>query len=675
MERAEPSTVASGGVESSGRAHIEECMGRADAHGHARRGAIVAEWWERTDRHYDADGELWFGGRRASELAREFGTPAYAYCAARVSQNVSRLRSALAEIGRPVRLLYAMKSNRHAPLLVYLRELGLGIDAASPGEVRHALACGFDEARISFTAGCLSRADYQALAGWPRLMVNADSLSALRRLAAVSPGRRIGLRINPAVAVGYNDRVSYAGGSRPSKFGVYQDRYLEARALAGDLGLDLAGLHCHAGCGLLGRHLPALERVYERIGEFLDMAPGIQELNLGGGLGIPLVAEDAELDLSAWAALVRKHFGARELLLSVEPGDYLVKDAGVLLTEVTQVERKGGRLFVGVDAGFNVHPEPALYQLPLVPAPARRLPGAVQTVTIAGNINEALDLFAEDLSLSPLAEGEILCFLNAGGYGASMASAHCLRTELSEHLLPQATRIAEHDVDALADANKRAWDRLYAATGELVWGEDPLPFLGEFAAALRTALRAPARVLDAGVGEGRNLPFLLDCGADEVHAIDASQHALDKIPQALRPRLLTRLGDLAASGYPAAHFDAILLLDVYETLPNAESVLAELYRILKPGGLLLCNIPGFDDGVAGLDMRKLSEDSFLYQSAYFYRFVAPAAAEEQLVAAGFELIESARREWIESAHPGYRAGAHRHVSHVLLVRRPPARGA
>ncbi|GMU42477.1 MAG: hypothetical protein AMXMBFR25_04630 [Lysobacterales bacterium] len=649
-------------------------MGKADAHGHARRGAIVAEWWERTDRHYDAEGELWFGGRRVSELAREFGTPAYAYCAARVSQNVARMRSALAEIGRPVRLLYAMKSNRHAPLLAHLRELGLGIDAASPGEVRHALACGFEEAHISFTAGCLSRADHAALAGWPQLWINADSLSALRRFAAASPGRRLGLRINPASAVGYNDHVRYAGGSRPSKFGIYRDRYLEAHALAADLGLELAGLHCHAGCGLLDRHLPALERVYERIGEFLDMAPGITELNLGGGLGIPLVAGETELDLSAWAALVRKHFGARELTLSIEPGDYLVKDAGVLLTEVTQVESKGGRIFVGVDAGFNVHPEPAFYQLPLVPAPARRRPGAAQTVSIAGNLNEALDLFAEDIGLPPLVEGDVLCFLNAGGYGASMASAHCLRTELSEHLLAQSMRIAEHDVAQLADANKLAWDRLYAATGELVWGEDPLPFLGDFGAALRTALRAPARVLDAGVGEGRNLPFLLDCGADEVHAIDASRHALDKIPQALRGRTLLRQGDLSASGYPAAHFDAILLLDVYETLPNAESVLAELYRVLKPGGLLLCNIPGLDDGVAGLDMRKLSEDSFLYQSAYFYRFVAPAKAEQQLVVAGFEPIESARREWVESAHPGYRAGAHRHVSHVLLMRRPPTRG-
>lgn len=634
--------------------------------------ATGAEWWERADRHYDVHGDLWFGGRKVADLVRETGTPAYVYSAARVSQNVARLRSALAGIGAPVRLLYAMKSNRFAPLLEHLRSLGVGLDVCSPGEVRHALECGFDLGQLSFTAGSLSRADYVALAEWSALWVNADSLTALRRLAAVSPGRQLGLRINPAAALGYNDLVSYSG-ERPSKFGVYRDRYLEARTLAADLGLELSGLHCHAGCGMLTAHLGSLERVYASIAGFLDLAPGIRELNLGGGLGIPLVAGDEELDLSAWAALTRSYFGERGLRLCFEPGDYLVKDAGILLTEITQVEEKGGRVFVGVDAGFNVHPEPAYYKLPLAPAPARRLPGAAQTVTIAGNINEALDLWAEDVELAPLVEGGVLCFLNAGGYGASMASRHCLRTEMSEHLIAQPRQLGDLDVETLSESNKLAWDRLYAATGQPVWGHEPLPFLAEFQEAFRAAQRAPSRLLDAGVGEGRNLPFLYACGAAEVHAIDASSHALEKIPAALRGSTRVRQGDLAATGYPSASFDGIILLDVFETLPNAEAVLAEMYHILKPGGLLLCNIPGFDDGVAGHDMHQLGDDAFLYQSAYFYRFVEPAAAEAVMAAAGFEVMQSVHREWIEAAHPGYRQEEHRHASHVLLVRRPPAR--
>jgi diaminopimelate decarboxylase len=636
--------------------------------------ASTAEWWERTDRHYDACGDLWLGGRRAIDLVRETGTPAYVYCAARISQNVVRLRSALAETGAPTQLLYAMKSNRHAALLAHLRGLGVGLDVCSPGEVRHGLACGHALSQMSFTAGCLSRADYAALADWPELWVNADSLSALRRLAQVSPGRRIGLRINPARGLGYNELVTYSG-ARPSKFGVYFDRFAEALDLAANLGLELTGLHCHAGCGFLTPQLPALEQVYARIGEFLDAAPRITSLNLGGGLGIPLVAADDELDLGAWAALVRSHFSRRGLQLTVEPGDYLVKDAGALLTEVTQVEAKGGRLFVGVNAGFNVHPEPAFYRLPLIAAPAKLNPGAAQQVTIAGNINEALDLWAEDISLPPLAEGEVLCFLNAGGYGASMASQHCLRDEMSEHLIPMTHLAPDVDVDQLADANIHAWDDLYASTGELVWGTDVLPFLAEFSAAFSQGLTPPSRLLDAGAGEGRNLPFLLECGADEVHALDTSSHALDKIPGAVRARVRCRVADLTATGYAGSQFDGICLLDVFETLPNAEAVLAELYHILKPGGRLLCNIPGLDDGVVGHDMKALGKDAFIYKSSYFYRFLEPQTAEAMLTAAGFELLHSQRCEWLEAEHPGYRSGAHNHVSHVLLVRRPATRVA
>ena len=633
---------------------------------------IAAEWWERADRHYDAAGDLWLGGRRAADLIRDAGTPAYVYVAARVSQNAARLRSALSDIGAPVRLLYAMKSNRFAPLLGHIRSLGIGLDVCSPGEVRHALACGFAIEQLSFTAGSLSQVDYAALAGWPQLWVNADSLTALRRIADMSPGRRLGLRINPASGLGYNALVTYSG-ARPSKFGVYFDRFAEALDLARGQGLELTGLHCHAGCGFLTPQLTALDQVYARIGEFLDAAPQISELNLGGGLGIPLLASDDELDLGAWAELVRRHFAHRHLALTVEPGDYLVKDAGTLLTEITQVEAKGGRVFVGVNAGFNVHPEPAFYQLPLIPTPARRDPGPAQQVTIAGNINEALDLWAEDVLLPPLVEREFLCFLNAGGYGASMASQHCLRDEMTEHLIPTSQFAPGVDVDQLADQNKHAWDDLYASTPELVWGSDVLPFLVEFTEPFTAALTLPSRVLDAGAGEGRNLPFLLDVGAGEVHAIDTSLHAIDKIPPALRARVRTRVADLTATGYPGGHFDGICLLDVFETLPNAEAVMAELYHILKPGGLLLCNIPGFDDGVAGHDMRALGDDSFLYQSTYFYRFLEPEAAEALMSAAGFEILHSGRREWVEAAHPGYRGEAHAHVSHVLLVRRPASR--
>lgn len=632
-------------------------------------GAIA--WWTRPDLGHDDAGALWFGGERATALAARAGTPAYYYAGDRITANVRRLRRALARIGpHPPRLLYAMKSNRFAPVLMHLRELGVGLDVCSPGEVRHALACGFQPRDLSFTAGSLSTADYAALAGWPDVWVNADSLTALRRLARVSPGRAVGLRINPAAGLGYraNPLVQYAG-HKPTKFGVYLDRFAEALQLAEELGLPLTALHCHAGCGFLTPQLPALAGVFDRIGAFLDLAPQIRRLNLGGGLGIPLAADDEPLDLEAWAALVQRSFGGRGLELEVEPGDYLVKDAGVLLTEVTQVEAKGGRTFVGLNAGFNVHPEPAFYGLPLVPVPAQRRDGAPTHVTVVGNINEALDVWSDDVELPPLAEGDVLCLLNAGGYGAAMASAHCLRTEFTEHFLAASP---PPTLAALARSNQKAWDQLYRSTDDLVWGGQPLPFLASLREDFRAGLHHPARLLDAGAGEGRNLPALLDCGADEVHALDSSGRALEKIPPPLRHRVHCRQADLGATGYPDEHFDGIVVLDVIETLPNAETVLRELTRVLKPGGLLLCNIPGLDDGVAGTDMQAIGQSTFLYRNAYYFQFIERHEAEDLLRRAGLEVLRSSRCEWREQRHPGFRSEDHAHVSQILLARKPAA---
>ncbi|MEM8995461.1 MAG: diaminopimelate decarboxylase, partial [Acidobacteriota bacterium] len=117
--------------------------------------------------------------------------------------------------------------------------------------------------------------------------------------------------------------------------------------------------------------------------------------------------------------------------------DFLVKDAGVLVCGVSSVEEKGGVRFVGVDAGFNVQTLPATYGLPLEPVPvAQPAPDSpLGPVTVAGNINEALDLFGVDIPMPEIVEGDLLALLGAGGYGSSMSSRHCLRGDFTEALL------------------------------------------------------------------------------------------------------------------------------------------------------------------------------------------------------------------------------------------------
>ncbi len=171
----------------------------------------------------------------------------------------------------------------------------------------------------------------------------------------------------------------------------------------------------------------------KRLGE---RCPGIDALDIGGGLGIPINKGQEPLDIDQWAGIISKHAKKRNLEIILEPGDYLVKDCGILILQVNTVEEKGGTKFVGVNGGFNIQNLPAYYNMPLIIAPLSKDPTAPpEQVTIAGNINEAIDLLAKDISLPPIHEGDYLGFLTVGGYGSAASSNHCMRGTFYEYFL------------------------------------------------------------------------------------------------------------------------------------------------------------------------------------------------------------------------------------------------
>ena len=405
---------------------------------------MSADWWIREDLRHE-HGRLIFAGQDAAALAARYDRPLFVYSAARIRANLDRLRRALAGSGCDHRLYYAMKCNRFPPLLRMLAETGaIGADICSPNELDLALQSGFAARDISFTGTSVANRDLDRLLAEPDLHINCDSLGQIRRIGEHAPGSAIGIRVNPGFGTGYgdNERLSYAG-ARTSKFGIYREQWNEALALAAQHRLTVTTLHFHVGCGYLSQQLDAWERAVGSAADFLADLPDVRTVNIGGGLGIPHRAGDAPLDLDRWAAIIDRHFGARRsngrgLTVAVEPGDYLVKDAGLLLLSVTGVERKRDTLFVAVDGGFNLHPEPAHYDLPCEPVACAVADGDRadwQPVTLAGNINEALDLWAEDHLMPPLCEGDRVALINAGGYGSAMTSNHCMRGEYFELLV------------------------------------------------------------------------------------------------------------------------------------------------------------------------------------------------------------------------------------------------
>jgi diaminopimelate decarboxylase len=392
-------------------------------------------WWEREDLGY-RNGRLFLGQQDLAAFAESAGTPVYLYSSGRVRENLMRLVAALEKKGIKNRIFYALKANRYLPLLTYLKMLGhCGVDVCSPGELLLARQAGFHQEEITYTGTSISNQDLDCLQRHPNVWINCDALSTIKRLGERCPGRPIGIRINPKLGAGYHAGLHYAG-KQATKFGIYKDRFPEALHLARKYDLAVKVLHFHIGSGYLTPDLATLEEILRQSHWYLDQCPEIEAHDIGGGLGVPLADAQAALDLEKWAQILGEHAHRRKLEIMLEPGDYLVKDCGVLILQVNTVEEKDGTTFIGVNGGFNLQNLPVYYQTPLIVAPLIRDVSAPQEkVTVAGNINEAIDIFARDILLPCIREGDYLALLNVGGYGSAASSNHCMRGSFSEYLL------------------------------------------------------------------------------------------------------------------------------------------------------------------------------------------------------------------------------------------------
>jgi diaminopimelate decarboxylase len=391
--------------------------------------ATLAPWWVRPGLEA-RDGRLTIAREDADSLARRHGTPLFVYDRTRLAENARRLIAALDAAGLRHRLRFALKAHPDPRVLEVLRGL-VGIDACSPGEVTRAIECGWAPDDISFTGTNVSERDLDVLLALP-IHINLDAVSQIERLGRRDPGRSIGLRINPGAGAGYHPGLAYSG-ERPTKFGIYEDRLPEALAAADRHGLTIDTIHFHAGSGWLGEDgLAAFEAALSRVAGIAAslVADGhpIVEVNVGGGLGVPARTTEAPVDLDAYAAVIARHLAPLGVAVGCEPGDYIAKDAAILLGEVVTVEERGGTRFVGLDLGWNVNCSYFIYRYAQEIVVCRAADAArTDIVTVAGHINEAGDVFAEDYPLQPTTEGDIVAILNAGGYHEAMSSTHCLR--------------------------------------------------------------------------------------------------------------------------------------------------------------------------------------------------------------------------------------------------------
>jgi diaminopimelate decarboxylase len=389
------------------------------------------------------NGELHIDGVSARELAAKFDTPLYVTSEKQIRKNYNRLRYALIRNYKRIRIFYAAKANSNLSVLKILETEGSNLDAVSPGEVFMALKAGFPPERILFT-GTSVRSDELEFLVDSNVTVNVDSLSQLGRLLSMAVPSLLSVRVNPGIGAGHHSHVITAG--KVSKFGVFTEDALKAYEIAKRAGVKLFGIHMHVGSGVLDVEpfvlalenlLGIAEKVHNQVGVKFEF------INMGGGLGVPYKSEDKELDLTLFSdsvlALFKRRieeYGLGEPFFCVEPGRYLVCDAGVLLTTVNTVKTTPFKKFVGVDAGFNTLIRPTMYGSYHPVLVADNL-GSLEeeTYDVVGPICESGDALARDRRLPKIQEGNLLAVLNAGAYGFAMSSQYNARPRAAEVLV------------------------------------------------------------------------------------------------------------------------------------------------------------------------------------------------------------------------------------------------
>jgi diaminopimelate decarboxylase/aspartate kinase len=390
-------------------------------------------WQELTDsaESEGAPSDVWWRTRRDDLLAlADEQSPRYVY-----DENTFRTKSREVRDLTPVdRVFYAIKANSHPDVLRVLEAEGLGFECVSPGELDRVFDAipSLDPDRVLFQPNFAAPDEY-AEAFERSVHVTLDNVQPLAEHPDVFAGEEIFVRVDPGQGAGHHRHVRTAGAQ--SKFGIVPDELDRLRAAADRAGTTVVGLHVHVGSGITDA---------DTWGDLADLLaslatdfPDVHAINVGGGLGVPDRPGTTPLDLAALDAALDEALGERAPYdLWMEPGRYLVAEAGVLLARVTQTKTKGPVNYVGLDTGMNSLLRPALYGAYHEIANLTRLDEApAVTADVVGPICETGDVLGHNRRLPATNPGDVLLVGTTGAYGASMANRYNLRAPAEEILL------------------------------------------------------------------------------------------------------------------------------------------------------------------------------------------------------------------------------------------------
>jgi diaminopimelate decarboxylase len=411
--------------------------------------------------HY-RDGHLYCEDVDLVRVAEELGTPTYVYSAGTILDHYARLDTALQSLDHLI--CYAVKANSNRAILKLLVDAGAGFDIVSGGELYRALAAGSEAAKCTFAGVGKSREEIEYALEQRVYSFNVESEGELERIDYIAGAKQtcapIALRVNPDVDPHTHEYIST--GSRENKFGIALDYIAAVYERAAKMrNVEIVGVQMHIGSQITeAKPFASAIRKVAPIVRDLKLRYGIRFFSIGGGMGIVYRralesgsgkwwhdhgCEASAFSLSDYAEAIVPALRELDVRILVEPGRFLVGNAGVLLTRVRYVKKSGSKNFAIVDAGMNDLIRPALYQsyheiVPVIEPSTITSRSTTKNksgekIDVVGPVCESGDFFALDREMPELHEGDLLAIMSAGAYGFVMASNYNSRPLPAEALV------------------------------------------------------------------------------------------------------------------------------------------------------------------------------------------------------------------------------------------------
>jgi len=380
------------------------------------------------------DGIYKVQGLALTEIAKEFGTPVYVYDGKKIVSQLQNLKNAFSE--NPLKVKFAMKSLSNVSILKLLKQHDAGVDAVSINEAQLALGVGFENAEIQFTPNGVDFSEIEAGVELG-LCINLDNLSVLEKFGKkYGSSYPCGLRLNPHIMAGGNLKISTGHGN--SKFGISIYQLPQIMQLVNQYKIVINGLHIHTGSEITETDvfLKMAEILFSVARDF----PELKFIDFGSGFKVAYKEGDHVTNVYDMGLQLGKKFKefcqsyGRQLEFWIEPGKYLVSEAGYLLVTTNVVKTTPSITFVGVDSGLNHLLRPMMYDAYHEIVNLSNPTGSHKIYTVVGNICET-DTLGADRKLNEVHEGDILALKNAGAYGYSMASNYNSRFRPPEVLI------------------------------------------------------------------------------------------------------------------------------------------------------------------------------------------------------------------------------------------------